>query len=295
MKKWNIPVLVIVYTLMTYFCIVIVNALQNEVIIQYRRALMGLVCFLAFLLFIVGLILYALEKKVLYKTFWSLTVYLLIIIIPLFILAELGLLQQFQTVDGLQEAMKNVGEWKYVLFFLIQFLQVTILPLPSSITIAAGVLLFGPLICSIISYAAIVMGSISAFLIGRYLGYRVSSWIVGKEELDMWLKKTEKKSTLLITIMYLFPFFPDDTLCIIAGITTMPMSFFIVSTLIIRAITIFFNAYSFGNKLIPYTTWWGLLIWVIFFIIMFYLIYFIMKKSDKIIAWWDKRKNKKNQ
>lgn len=294
MKKWNLPILVIIYAMMTFFCIVIVSALQNELIIKYRVVLTVAICLLAFLLFITGLVLYALEKKVLYKTFWSLTIYLLIIIIPLFILAKLGVLQKFQTVDGLQEAMKSVGEWKYILFFLIQFLQVTILPLPSSITIAAGVLLFGPLICSIISYIAIVLGSFSAFLIGRYLGYRVSSWIVGKEELDTWLKRTEKKSTLLITIMYLFPFFPDDTLCIIAGITTMPMSFFVVSTLIIRAITVFFNAYSFGNKLIPYTTWWGLLIWGIFFIFMFYLIYIIMKKSDKIIAWWEKRKNRKN-
>lgn len=294
MKKWNLPILVIVYAMMTFFCIVIVNALQNELIVKYRVVLTVAICLLAFLLFITGLVLYALEKKILYKTFWSLTIYLLIIIIPLFLLAELSVLQKFQTVEGLQEAMKSVGKWKYILFFLIQFLQVTILPLPSSITIAAGVLLFGPLICSIISYIAIVLGSFSAFLIGRYLGYRVSSWIVGKEELDTWLKRTEKKSTLLITIMYLFPFFPDDTLCIIAGITTMPMSFFVVSTLIIRAITVFFNSYSFGNKLIPYTTWWGLLIWVIFFIIMFYLIYVIMKKSDKIIAWWEKKKNKNN-
>ncbi len=295
MKKLQLPLLTLTYAALSYFCMIILYAFQNEFILKYRTIFASVLMIAAFALYVFGVVVYAYEKKALLKTLWSLTIYLAVIIIPLFVLAELGILQKFDSVEGLRDTISKVGDWKYLLFFLIQFLQVTILPLPSSITIGAGVLLFGPLYCSLISYVAIVLGSISAFLIGRYLGYKVSAWIVGKEELEKWLKKVEKKSTLLISIMYLFPFFPDDTLCIIAGITSMSFSYFLIMTIIIRAITVFFNAYSMGNALIPYTTWWGILIWIIIFIAILIAIYLIMKKSDQIIAWWEKRRARKKE
>ncbi len=288
-KKLQLPLLVIVYTALSYFCMEILYAFKVEAIVKYQNIIGIALMILAFICFVVGVVAYAYNKMVLLKTFWSLTIYLAVIIVPLFILAKVGVLQKFESVESLREMISKTGNWTYVLFFAIQFFQVTILPLPSSITIGAGVLLFGPLVCAIISYFAIIFGSISAFLIGRYLGFKVSAWIVGKEELETWLKKVEKKSILLISVMYLFPFFPDDTLCIIAGITAMPFSYFLIMTIIVRALTVFINSYSFNNSLIPYTTWWGILIWIVIFILIFIAIYLITKKGDKIIDWWEKK------
>ena len=67
---------------------------------------------------------------------------------------------------------------------MIQFLQVTILPIPSFLTVSVGVLLFGPLTAGIFSSIGIILGSILAFYIGKKFGYKVVCWIVGKESLD---------------------------------------------------------------------------------------------------------------
>ena len=63
--------------------------------------------------------------------------------------------------------------------------------------------------------------------------------------------------------MFLFPFFPDDLMCFVAGITTVSPLFFIIMVIVARVISILVSSYSLNNSLIPFNTWWGILIWII--------------------------------
>ena len=82
--------------------------------------------------------------------------------------------------------------------------------------------------------------------------------------------------------MFLLPFFPDDLLCFVAGISSINTLFFIVMIVITRIITVFSSALSINNQLIPYNTWWGILIWCMFFLLVATVWFAVYRHGDKI-------------
>ncbi len=206
----------------------------------------------------------------------------------LYLLKIKGILEVVSSVEGLREYIEGFGGLAIVFFLIIQFFQVLILPIPSFVLLGAGVLLFGPIKGAIICSIGVISGSIVAFLIGKIFGYKLAKWLVG-DKLDKWLKLVEGKSKILFSIMFLFPFFPDDVLCVIAGITQMSLSSFFLITTITRSISIFVSALSLNNSLIPYDTWWGILLWGVIALIIIAIIVFIFMKLKQ------KTKQLKNQ
>ena len=80
--------------------------------------------------------------------------------------------------------------------------------------------------------------------------------------------------------MLLFPFFPDDAICFVSGITMMDTGYFILMIIIVRLITISLATLTMNNSIIPFTTWWGMLLWGLFFLLIVILTIFIYKKSN---------------
>lgn len=226
-----------------------------------------------------------LKKETIYKLGETCLFLAALFAVLFYALKETGFIDRFSSVEEMREYMQNYGQWAAVIFVLLQFAQVVALPIPSTITIGAGTALFGPFLGGVYSWIGILIGSFVAFIIGRYFGYKVTAWIIGKDTLDKWLKKVKGKSNLLLTFMFLFPFFPDDTLCFVAGVTKMKMPYFIIMISLIRALTIFTTTYSMEGVLIPYTTWWGLLIWGVIFILTVIVMILIMKKGDVMEQW----------
>ena len=66
----------------------------------------------------------------------------------------------------------------------------------------------------------------------------------------------------------------------------MSVWFFLAVILISRILAIFTTSYAIA--LIPFTTWWGLLIWGIFFLLVILLFVVLYKKSDAILNWFDR-------
>lgn len=222
------------------------------------------------------------NKTFIYKIcfLFILTVFFISLFLYLFKIS--GMLVKFKSVEDFRLYIQSFNNLAVILFLLIQFLQVVILPIPSFITVGAGVLLFGALKGAILSVIGIVIGSIVAFFIGRVFGLKVVKWLIGEETLKKGLKYIKGKDKVLLTFMFLFPFFPDDVLCFVAGITTIDKKFFIVMIIITRIITIFISSFSMNNNLIPYDKWWGILIWAILFIATILLSTFICKKGEEI-------------
>ena len=164
----------------------------------------------------------------------------------------------------------------------MNFLQVVILPIPGFIAVGTGVALFGPLKTSIYALIGILLGSFVAFFIGRVLGYKVVKWIVGKDTLDKWLKSVKNKDKLVLTFMFLFPFFPDDVLCFIAGLSSMSTAYFFVMITLCRIISVVVASYSINGNIIPYTTWWGIALWILVFFVTVLITVYLYKNGDKI-------------
>lgn len=237
--------------------------------------------------FTVDVVGYFLRKETLYK--FCITAYVLMVFcaVGFYILLKTGLMEVFGDEDRFKDFLERAGSWMAILFIVLQFLQVVILPIPSTVTVVAGSALFGPFLGSVYSLIGIMLGSLVAFLIGRYAGYRVAAWLVGKETLDKWLKKIKGKDKLLLSAMFLLPVFPDDALCIVAGISSMSLVYFLIVIFISRVLAIFTTSYSI--TLIPLNKWWGILTWAILFVLIAILFVFLYKKSDAILNWIEKK------
>ena len=233
------------------------------------------------------------SESFLYKLFLITIITVTAVISVLYALKASGFLDKIDSVEDLREYVSSFGNNAAIIFTILQFLQVVILPIPAFITVAAGVVLFGTFKGAVLSCIGIIIGSVVAFFIGRIFGYRVAKWLVGKESLDKGLKTIKGKDKIVLTFMFLFPFFPDDVLCFVAGITTMSPLFFLIMIFITRIISVFATCYSLNNSIIPYNTWWGILLWILFFALTIVLTVLIYKKGDKVEAFFTRKKNGK--
>ncbi len=231
-------------------------------------------------LILVYLIFYILDKKAVYRLILCVLIFLCIAGAVFFAICATGIIKKITSIEALRDYISEFGNMAVFLFILFSFLQVIILPVPGSVTVAAGVALFGPLKCSIFSFIGITLGSIVAFAIGRVVGEKAVRWIVGEETLKKWLQKLKGKDYLILSIMFLLPLFPDDVLCFIAGLSSMTWTYFIIMIVITRVTSILATSYSVG--LIPLTTWWGIMIWLIIGALVVAAFWVVCKYSDKI-------------
>ena len=182
--------------------------------------------------------------------------------------------------EKVQNWIASLGFWGLFIFVALQFLQVTFLPLPSTITTLAGVYVFGPLKAALLSLAGVILGSVFAFFLGRVFGKKLVEFMVGKDTCEKWTKfLTDAKYSFFI--MMVLPVFPDDVLCLVAGLTDMSWTFFVVTNLISRPIGIFTTCYLGSGELIPYHGW-GLGVWAVIVVVVAVLIYLSYRYRDQI-------------
>jgi len=267
-----------------------INTVQHGFVYNYPTFIKALVIFFTTIIIILSLIFMIKNNSVVYKSIITFLIMIAFFLFLLYSFKKSGFLDKIDSVNDLQLYISQYGDWAKLMFVLIQFLQVAVIPIPGFITISAGVALFGPLVGGILSFIGIMIGSIVAFFIGRKLGYKAASWLVGEEDLRKWMKNIKGKDKLILTFMFLFPFFPDDVLCFVAGLSTMSCTFFLVMITITRITSIFGITYSINGNIIPYNTWWGILLWILLIAICAIAFYLLYKKGDNIQNYLNTRK-----
>ncbi len=233
------------------------------------------------------------RKETLIKMGVSIYALLLFFLVVCFTLQRTGFFKIVKTAEGLEAYIKKAGVWMPIFYIVLQFLQVVILPIPSIVSTAAGVALFGSSWALLYSMVGILSGSILAFFIGRKLGGRAVSWIVGKENLEKWQKKCKGKDNIFLSLMFILPFFPDDVLCFLAGLSSMTTQYFLIVIFISRLVGIAATCYSID--LIPFNTWWGIMLWVLFIVGIVIAIIVLYKNIDKIQRYLHRKKKKSKE
>ena len=187
------------------------------------------------------------------------------------------------TQKELQEKIEAFGALGPIVFIVISFLQVTFIPLPASITILCGNYLFGTWLSFLYSFIGIFLGSLFAFFLGKVIGRKFVNWIVGdKDTVDYYLKKLKGKETVILFFMFLFPFFPDDILCSVAGITPISFKVFFLIQFVTRLFTIGSTLFFMSGEIIPYDRPWGITLLVILCVISIISFIYAFKNSEKI-------------
>ena len=198
-----------------------------------------------------------------------------------FALESFGLLEILSSKEALQDAIASTGAWGMLVYVLLQFLQVTFIPLPAMLTTIVGTLMFGPLLATVLSFIGIMSGAIFAFWLGDKFGEKLVVWIAGKEQTEKYSKMLFDKGKYVFFLMMLFPLFPDDILCLVAGMTTMSFRFFLTTIFLTRPIGIIMTCYLGSGEIIPFHGW-GLIVWGILIIAMAILFICSYKYQSKI-------------
>ncbi len=172
------------------------------------------------------------------------------------------------TQEDIRRFVESTGVVAPLVFILITFMQVTLIPIPSTVTILAGNYIFGPWLSFLYSYIGLIIGSMFAFWLGRKLGRPFVDWIAGdKAKVDNLIKKLKGREIVVLFFMFFLPAFPDDLLCSIAGILPVGFGVFMLMQLTTRVTSIGATLIFISGEIIPYEGW-GLVVLAILAILI---------------------------
>lgn len=199
-----------------------------------------------------------------------------IIIIIYAILNKFNLERYMTSPTAIKDLILSTGRLGKFVFILIQILQVILIPIPSVVIVLVGTLIYGPLLCTIYCILGVIIGSLISFMIGRTFGKKLVYWFFGKEKVDKYLIKIKGREGLFIALVFIFPFMPDDILCMVAGITPIKFFKFFIITILIRPISVILMCY-FGGSIFGT----GNLVFAFIFLIVFVIILGIIAYKNK--------------
>ena len=113
-------------------------------------------------------------------------------------------------------------------FMLIQILQVVFAPVPGEATGFIGGYLFGALPGFVYSTIGLTVGSWLNFVIGRFLGERYVRKRIPARQFQKIDDLVKHQGIIVLFILFLFPGFPKDFLCLALGVSTLPITIFIL-------------------------------------------------------------------
>ena len=111
------------------------------------------------------------------------------------------------------------GAWGPIGYLLTQAAQVVVVPIPGTLFPPVGALAFGPWPALALSLAGMALGSAVVFLVARRWGRPLAIRLAGAERVQRYQTLMTARGGLLIWLVFLLPFLPDDAVCALAGLS----------------------------------------------------------------------------
>jgi uncharacterized membrane protein YdjX (TVP38/TMEM64 family) len=128
------------------------------------------------------------------------------------------------TVRGrLENWLLQVGPWGPLLIVGLQVLQTVVAPLPGQIVGLAAGYVYGALWGTVLCAVGSVIGSALAVWLARRLGRGLVERWVRPQLLARWDALVEQRGSWALFLIFLFPFLPDDLICLAAGLSRLPI------------------------------------------------------------------------
>lgn len=128
--------------------------------------------------------------------------------------------------EWLEGHLRALGWAGPAVFMALQVAQVVAAPIPGEATGIIGGYVFGVGWGFAYSSVALAIGSIINFGIGRVLGEKVVRRLVPAPAWDRFNRLVTHQGVVAVLIMFIIPGFPKDYLCLLLGLTTMPLKLF---------------------------------------------------------------------
>lgn len=235
-----------------------------------------------------GIVFFILKKDPLLKTAFVLVCVAAIVLLTFIILNYTARLNELESnkekIEALKKLIEDAGGWAMSVYVLVQILQVVILPLPAAVCYIPGTLIWGAGMATLLASIGVIIGALICYFLGRIFGRRIVEWIAGKETCDKYADYLGKRGKGLFVIMQILPFFPDDILCMIAGLTRMNFPFFLVTMLVVRPAIVAAYCYLGSGEIIPFSGW-GIPVWIAIFAVCIVLAVLSFKYQDRFESW----------
>ncbi|MDJ0669376.1 MAG: VTT domain-containing protein [Desulfobacterales bacterium] len=130
--------------------------------------------------------------------------------------------------------VEGFGPWAPVVFMAVQIGQVLLAPIPGEATGFIGGYLFGAAPGFFYSSLALGVGSWINFGLGRLLGRKLIRRLIPAAQLAKLDRHVRPQAVLVIFLLFVFPGFPKDYLCLFLGITTLSPKLFLMMAFVGR-------------------------------------------------------------
>lgn len=137
--------------------------------------------------------------------------------------------------EGLRDYIRSFGAAGWLVFLVLQILQVFIALIPGELLESAAGFVFGPIVGTLLCYAGIVIASSLVFALTRKFGIKLVEVFVSREKINqLRFLNTEKKRDLLIFLAFFIPGTPKDLLTYFVGLTEIKFRTFLAISLVAR-------------------------------------------------------------
>jgi len=129
-------------------------------------------------------------------------------------------LKVFSDFGLIRDKIKSYKSLSFIAFILLQIIQVVVFVLPGDAVNMVGGFIFCIYLGSVLSIVGVVLGSILAFFIARWLGYGFVSKFIKPQKLEKITHLLDSNAgTLSLFVICNLPFVPKDILMYCAGLT----------------------------------------------------------------------------
>jgi len=223
------------------------------------------------------------QKQEIHKICLVASIIAAFILIAYIILNATGAIYIFRDFSIIKNFVLSTRQWGVLVYMAIVILQAAIIPIPVVVTILAGVAIYGSFWTFIMVSIGVIIGSIISFFIGRTFGKKLALWMFGEKKVEKYGHYIGKKHKGMFVVMLLFPFFPDDMICLLAGVSEMSFKFFFFTLILTRPIMIGVTSFLGSGQIIPFSGW-GIPVWIgliVLTILIFVGINLIQKRIEK--------------
>lgn len=137
--------------------------------------------------------------------------------------------------EGLRSYLQSFGAAGWLVFLVLQILQVFIALIPGELLESVAGFAFGPVVGTLLCFAGVAIASALVLLLTRKFGVKLVEVFVRREKIrQLRFLNTEKKRNMLIFLVFFIPGTPKDLLTYFVGLTEIKFGTFLVISLIAR-------------------------------------------------------------
>jgi len=196
--------------------------------------------------------------------------------------SPVGLLLRDQ--EQLALSLQKWGRWAPLITISLHILQVMTAPIPGTAIDAVNGLLFGPWLGTLYSMIGLITGSVLVMLLTRKFGRPLMERFIDPSSIERIDRLVERRGSLVIFLIFLLPFLPDDAICFLAGLTAIPILELVLIAMIGRFPSVFL-ANLLGSQVHTFALWQWILLGVIFTILAGFVLRYRVKIREKVLGW----------